>query len=191
MKETMRLLAIATGLVLLATSAVAQEAAGPDQAEHHARKGIWFSLGAGLGSRGISCEFCVGVPREEGFSTSFRVGGVVSPTVTLGAALTGWITKLSEPLGGSYSVFSALMGVVQVYPSRLAGFFVQGGGGYIVDVLDDETVIDSPGLTLGLGYDIRVGRNFSLTPHINYLRTLDGGVYNSDLYQFGVAATWH
>jgi hypothetical protein len=183
----MRSLILPIALLSLAQVAVAQEEA---VTAPPARQGFWFSLGAGLGSRGLSCDFCVGNEREGGFATNFKFGGAVGPNVTLAASLTGWITRHPESRGGRYGVFSSLMGVVQVYPMTDAGLFFQGGGGYIVDVIDDESVIDSPGITLGVGYDLRVGRNFSLTPQVNYLRTIDGNLVSS-LYQFGLAATWH
>lgn len=176
---------------MLAATATAQETVRPDVAEHRARQGFWASVGAGLGSRGLSCEFCMGSQREEGFATNFRIGGTLNRSVNLGASLTAWITKHPASRGGSYGVFTSLMGVAQVYPVSRAGFYFQGGGGYIVDVIDDESVNEGPGITFGIGYDARVGRNLSITPHVNYLRTIDGDQGTSDLYQFGVAVTWH
>jgi hypothetical protein len=183
----MRLLLLAAGLSLFASPISAQEGA----AERQERQGFWVSLGAGMGSRGLSCDFCTGGHRQSGLATSFRVGGTLSPQVTVGANLVGWIKALSPAEGGSYGVFTALMGTLQVYPITRSGFFFQGGGGFIVDVVNSETVVEGPGMILGVGFDIPAGKGFSLTPQINYLRTIGGGNEVTSLYQFGIAATWH
>ena len=45
------------------------------------------------------------------------------------------------------------------------------------------------GLTLGLGYDARVGRNFALTPYLDILNSgYDGGSLNT--VAFGLGFTW-
>ena len=59
----------------------------------------------------------------------------------------------------------------------------------------------APSGSLGAGYDVRVGRNFSLTPFINALATsgvkfkLGGVEVTSDikinLVQLGLGVTWH
>jgi hypothetical protein len=183
----MRLLLLATGFSVIAAAAPAQESPAPGVD----RRGFWFSLGAGLGSRGLSCYDCIGLQREQGLTTTFRLGGTLSSQVTMGVNLVGWIKPLNDPGRGKYGVFSALMGVAQVYPFARYGFFVQGGGGYVVDVVEDDLVLDSPGMQLGIGFDVPAGRGFSFTPQINYLRTIDGGNLVSSLYQFGIAATWH
>lgn len=187
----MRSFFLIVGFSLIAVTASAQQVVAPAAPDMPARAGFWFSLGAGVGSRGLSCDNCIGAERELGFSTTFRVGATVSPQVTLGINLVGWIKPLDDPGRGEYGFFTALMGMAQVYPFRQRGFFVQGGGGYIIDVVDDDLVLDSPGIILGLGYDLRMRKGFSLTPQINYLRTLDGGNLVSNLYQLGIAATWH
>lgn len=185
----MRLL-IAVGFCLIACSASAQEASqqGSDDPERH---GFWFSAGAGIGSRGLSCTECIGSQRERGFSGNLRLGGTVSPQLTFGANIIGWVRTNSEPSGGRHAVFGALMGVAQYYPVKRSGLYVQGGGGYVVDVVDEEAVIHGVGMTVGLGFDVRVGESFSLTPQFNYVRTLDRGAITSSLYQLGVAVSWH
>ena len=57
------------------------------------------------------------------------------------------------------------------------------------------------GLTAGLGYDFRVGRNLSLTPYLNYLRSGKGELevndissgfnVSSNILQVGLGLTWH
>jgi hypothetical protein len=179
-----RLATLLAAFTLLSITAVnAQEAP--------IRQGFWFSLGAGLGSHGVSCDNCIGAVRETGFATSFRVGGTLSPQVTLGADLSGWVKPLNDPGRGEYAFMGALMGEVQLYLKPESGLFILAGGGYVIDVVDDDLVLDTPGIVLGGGYDIRAGRGFSITPYMKYFRTIDGGNLTSSLYQFGLAATWH
>jgi hypothetical protein len=46
------------------------------------------------------------------------------------------------------------------------------------------------GVNMGLGTDIRLGSNFSLTPFANYLYgSFDGGATN--VLQAGLGVTWH
>jgi hypothetical protein len=52
---------------------------------------------------------------------------------------------------------------------------------------DSET---GSGAVLGLGYDVRVGQKFSLTPYLNVMGgSFDGGDLN--VVQFGLGFTWH
>lgn len=177
----MRRILLLLGLTLLCGTAHAQEE----------RQGFWFSVGAGIGNRRLECTACVGSTGETSFATSIRLGGTPGPQVTLGAAITGWIKSDNRSSGKRFALFSALMGIVQVYPIRENGFFLQGGPGYIVDVVDDDLVIDAVGMTVGAGYDIRLKQGFSITPQLNYLRTLDSGALTTSLVQVGLAATWH
>jgi hypothetical protein len=182
----MRPVVLAVGFCFIAGALEAQGSGG----EAAARRGVWLSLGAGLGSHGVGCDDCVGAGREQGLTTSFQLGAALSPRVTLGADLVAWVKPLNEPGRGEYAFFGALMGELQVYPVPRKGLFLLGGGGYIVDVVNDDLVLDTPGIVLGIGYDIRTGRRLSLTPQLKYLRTVDGGNLTSSLYQFGISATW-
>jgi len=187
----MRLFPLALGFSLIGGSLPAQEDAVAGPTDAPVRQGIWGSLGAGFGSHGVSCYDCIGAVREGGFTTSFRLGGTIGPHATLGVDLIAWVKPLDDPGRGEYAFLGALMGELQFYPVARQGFFLLGGGGYIVDVVDDDLVLDSPGIALGIGYDLRTGGGFSLTPQLRYLRTIDGGSLTSSLYQLGIALTWH
>ena len=67
------------------------------------------------------------------------------------------------------------------------------GAGYSVLSVDDgiSTADDSGfGLVGGLGYDLRVGKNLSITPVANYFRgAFDGG--SANVLQLGVGVTSH
>jgi hypothetical protein len=69
------------------------------------------------------------------------------------------------------------------------GLFVKGGAGY--SVLDNSFSSTSGfGMLAGLGYDVRVARNLSITPVANWFRgSFDGGAAN--VLQLGVGVTSH
>lgn len=128
--------------------------------DRHRRDGFWFNLGFGYGSLG--CDGCSG--REGGLSGGLQLGGTVSRKVLLGGATTGW-TK-SE--GAATLTVGTVLALVRFYPSARGGFFLEGGLGLgtihaSVDGFGSESETGG-GALLGLGYDIRVGENVSLTP---------------------------
>ena len=52
---------------------------------------------------------------------------------------------------------------------------------------DNET---GSGAVLGLRYDARVGRNFSLTPYVRFMAgSFDAG--SANVVQYGLGFTWH
>jgi hypothetical protein len=177
----------ATGLsalltALLATTAFAQHA--------QTRQGFWVGGGMGYGSMGLSCESCVDVGREGGLSGYAKLGGSLRQNILLGVELNGW-TK-SE--GGATVTMGNMSAAAYWYPMETQGLFVKGGGGYSVLSVDAGTsgsADDSGfGILAGVGYDVRVGRNLSITPVANWFRGgFDGG--SANVLQFGVGVTSH
>ena len=155
------------------------------------RRGAWFSAGAGIGFRLLSCETCIGSLNESGAAVNLRLGSAIARQWTAGVNVAGWMKKYSEAEGGRFGVFSTLMGVVQFYPLISSDLYLQGGGGFIVDVVDDDLVIDAFGLSLGTGFDIRMSENFSLTPMFSLYRSLGSGNVATRMYHAGIALTWH
>jgi hypothetical protein len=126
----------------------------------HARQGFWLNAGLGYGSLG--CDGCGS--RESGLSGGLQLGGTLSPRWLLGGATTGW----TRSEGGVTLTVGTVLALVRFYPSERGGFFLEGGVGLgtihaSVDGFGSETDTGG-GALLGLGYDIRVGRNVSLTP---------------------------
>jgi hypothetical protein len=127
------------------------------------RSGFWFNGGLGWGSLG--CEDCGS--RETGFSGNLAIGGTVSQQLLLGVGTNGW-TKTVE---GVTLTAGALTGQARYYTSPTGGFYLLAGLG--VSSLD----LSIPGwgnysergaaAVLGLGYDIRVGSNVSISPFWN------------------------
>jgi hypothetical protein len=176
----------ATGLsalltVLLAGTAVAQQA--------QTRQGLWVGGGMGYGSLGLSCESCVDVGRTGGISGYAKVGGTLRSNVLLGLELNGW-TK-SE--AGARVTLGNVSAAAYWYPMATNGLFIKGGAGYSALSADDgsTSATDSGfGILGGVGYDIRAGRNLSITPVANWFRGgFDGG--SANVLQIGLGVTSH
>lgn len=186
----------------LSISLVTLMAAGPLNAQRpNTRQGFWLSLGAGFGSVGTDCQSC-STDRTNGGAGYLRMGGTLSPILQLGGESNGWF----HSAGGVDESLGFASFIANVYPSRTGAFFLKVGiGGMSYRADDGFTVLTAtaPSGSLGAGYDIRVGRNFSLTPYINALGTspvtfkLDGVTVPAgedikiNLLQVGLGVTWH
>lgn len=140
-----------------------------DAENRHTRQGFFFGFGLGGGSAGLECDACgVEFDRQSGLSGTLRLGGSVSQTVQLGVATNGWF-KTENDITYRLGFLSA---IIVVYPSREEGFFFQlglgGMSGVVEDDVDEITTLGGAAM-LGIGYDIRVGSNVSLTPYANAL----------------------
>jgi len=170
-------------LGLLLTALVALPASA--QSNPQTRKGFWISFGFGAGS--LSCDDC-GDDRETGTNVNLRMGGTLSQKLILGGEMNFW-TKTE----GDVSLSTGHIGpVILFYPSANGGFFLKGGLGMASTTIElGQFSIDEQGvgLTLGLGYDARVGKNFALTPYFDILSSsYDGG--NINQVAFGLGFTW-
>ena len=176
----------ATGLsalltVLLASTSFAQQA--------QTRQGFWVGGGMGYGSLGLSCEGCGDVDRTGGLSGYAKLGGTLRSNILLGVEMNGW-TK-SE--AGGRVTMGNLSGAAYWYPMATNGLFIMAGAGYSALSADDgvSSATDSGfGILGGVGYDVRVGRNLSITPVANWFRGgFDGG--SANVLQLGLGVTSH
>ncbi len=170
------------------------------EAQHaQTRQGFGISFGVGGGSAGISCDGC-GSDRDLALSGHLRIGGYVRPTLFVGGETNGW----ANTEDGIEEAAGFLTAVVQWYPQVASGFNLKGGLGFAGAAASDgvdEITTRGLGINVGLGYDWRVARNFSLTPYVNYLRSVGGELKvngfstdvkaNVDVLQFGLGFTWH
>ena len=155
------------------------------QQRRQRREGFWFNGGFGVGAAG--CVGCVG--REVGPSGGLSIGGTITPRLLLGVGTTGWYKQI-DGVNVNGGTFDARL---RFYPSKWSGFFVTGGAGIgsiaVWDAFDSarETGV---GALFGLGWDVRVGRNVSLTPYYNgFAIGVTGGTFVVD--QFGLGLTIH
>ncbi len=86
------------------------------------------------------------------------------------------------------------------YPTPASGLFLRGGLGFADYQEEGSDASTGFGVTLGLGYDIRVGTNFSLTPVANFSWGSVGDVQSGpgtvlgvkeNVFQLGLGFTWH
>jgi hypothetical protein len=158
--------------VLLASSASAQQA--------QTRQGFW--IGGGLGYGSLGCDGCDRVGAPSGY---LKLGGTLRQNILLGVETNGW-TK--SELGARLTMGN-VSGAVYWYPMTTNGMFVKAGAGY--SVLDNSFSSTSGfGLLGGVGYDVRVSRNLSVTPVANWFRgSFDGG--SANVLQIGLGVTSH
>lgn len=157
------------------------------------RKGFWFGFGLGYGS--VGCDDCDG---REGSGTGYlRLGGTVSRKVLIGFEANGW-AKSENDVTVSIGNGSA---VIYFYPSAQGGFHLKGGLGlatveFALDLGGGTFSVDDTGVggLLGLGYDVRIGRNISLVPFANFLGATfsnNGEKTSFNYFQLGLGLSVH
>jgi hypothetical protein len=183
-------------LALLCVTSVVEAQANNKQA----RQGFWIAFGLGAGTYNLSCSGC-SYDSKTDLSGTFRMGGTVNQKILIGGESMGWYhteNNIDQWAG-------ALSGVVLFYPSATGGLFLKGGLG-VSYFTASATGYTSESLTAfeltgGLGYDIRLGRAFSITPYFNGyygfpasytdLGSTVGTSVSQSLLQIGLAASWH
>jgi hypothetical protein len=154
------------GVVWLASAGFASAEHPPE------RHGFWLGIGGGYGSADATCDDCGSGDRQNGAVGYFKLGGTLNESVLLGAEFNVW-TKEQE--GVRVNFYNA-SGTLTLYPVSSAGFFLKGGvGASFVDteVRDGNVRISTDlgsgfGLLGGAGYDVRVARNISITPSVDF-----------------------
>jgi hypothetical protein len=146
-----------------------------------AREGFWFNAGFGFGALG--CDGCDGTLK--GASGGLSLGGTINDKLLLGAGTTGYYKSVD---GNTISA-GTLDARLRFYPVRTSGFFLTGGVG--LGHISFDTVTEyGVGVVLGLGWDIRVRPNLSLTPFWN-----GAGIGTANdtftVGQFGLGITLH
>jgi hypothetical protein len=176
MRRKLSLLALLIGFVALPSTLQAQ----------NARSGFWFNAGLGWGSLG--CQDCT--DRLSGASGNLALGGTLSQKWLLGVGTNGW-TREEDGVRLSAATMTAQ---ARFYPSANGGFYIMGGIGFARIDLDvsgvGSTSEDAGGAVLGAGYDLRIGRNTSITPFWNGAgMSNDNG--DANFGQFGLGITIH
>lgn len=163
------------------------------------RKGFWIGFGLGYGSSNVSCDGCPSTSRESSGSAFIKLGGTMSDKVLLGGEINAW----SKSESGLTADLGNVSFAAYFYPQPKSGFFVKGGVGFATTRLHDGGTAEATGFGFlaGLGYDIRVGTNISITPVANYYIGFDGDLKQSgstletgwkhNVYDFGLGITFH
>jgi Outer membrane protein beta-barrel domain len=173
----------ALALVLfVAATASAQVPASNAGSSLPVREGFWFNAGLGLGSLG--CQDCDG-DRESGLSGGLSLGGTLNDRLLIGVGTTGFAKSVE---GETFTV-GTLDGRVRFYPSHTKGFFLNGGVGLGSMRYAGESEFGL-GVMFGVGWDIRVADNVSLTPFWNGFAMSNSNV-DANVGQLGIGITIH
>jgi hypothetical protein len=148
------------------------------------RRGFWFNVGMGYGSAGAICDGCDA--RANGFSGGLSMGGTVGDGVNLiGIGTTGW----ARSVDGELATFGTFDFRYRTYFTPESNFSMQFGAG--LGSASNAGFYDyGLGWMVGGSYDVRVGRNVSLSPFGNvFMVHLDGATLNN--LQVGIGVTIH
>lgn len=169
------------------------------QGKPHTRGGFGASFGIGGGSVGTSCDNCT-TERFGGAVAYLRLGGHVRPNVLLAGESNAWVNA-DQDVDESLAFVTF---VTHWYPNTNSGLYLRAGIGVSIyeNIVGATTLSSSAGAgTFGIGYDIRVGRNFSLTPFAHAFGTGEGEMmigasptgekFSNNVIQFGLGFTWH
>ena len=114
---------------------------------------------------------------------------VLGAAILIGGELNGWARSENDVTLS----FGTAGPVIYFYPSATGGFYLKGGAGLASLELDIGSFSGNTtgfGVVLGLGFDGRVGRNFSLTPFLDFVGgDFDDG--NINTVHLGLGFTFH
>ena len=163
------------------------------QAFSQPHKGFWIGFGFGGG-----VNLSKGLDNERLTSGSFyvRLGGTPNQRLLLGFEAIGWAKERDNViLSRGNATFTALW-----YPRRNGGMFLKGGIGSAAVNRDVQiggehhsATKGGFGSTLGVGADLKIGRNLYLTPNLDWLlQIFDSETAKSNhLFLFTLGLTWH
>jgi hypothetical protein len=188
-------LALPAGIMRISTKAAvlllaALSLAVPLRAQSSDDAGLSLGAGVGAGWVRVSCDICQ-TSRDLGPSAFLRVATAIKPGLRVAGEVTAWTHEaedLRENLG-------AAMAVLYVQPHDGALYF-KTGLGYVGYRAGDNIALNSAGMQLGAGYELRIG-GLALSNYLNLIGSSFGSLKNEDttiaddvrttLLQFGVA----
>jgi len=150
----------------------------PSTATAQERKGFWASFGLGQGSVGVSAETAAGRPfqdgRDGGGVVELDLGWALSQQLLVGLEVKAMFAKL--PGNVATLDVSNVSAALTYYPRPASNFFIRGGvGGSFLDLTFDASEANLAveagkgiGFSAGAGYDVYLGRGFSLTPAVGF-----------------------
>jgi len=178
----------AASLSLVSCLASASAASAGHPRERH---GFWIRFGGGVGSAQSLCDDCSS-DRETAAVGHVSLGGTINQHLLFGADTNLWSKRQD---GVRFNFYNALA-TLTVYPQASSGFFLKAGAGLsFADVRENSTTITLDisthlGLLAGAGYDVRVGREISITPAVSFWYGRQGDVILLGETVFGVFDNW-
>ena len=171
--------------------------------------GFNFAFGIGRGSMSLKCKGCETTPQAD-ISGQVRVGYTVKENLYAGVELLGFQKAQIVNLETVQASFAFGGGVLLWYPRRYGDAFFKFGAGmshssgtFNAGTAQQPTALElnSPTFLGGVGFDIRMGRTFSLTPYIDYFYVVGSDAtlgantapvtVNSSVLNIGLALTLH
>jgi hypothetical protein len=169
-----------------AVAAVSLLAVSTAAAQHpQTRKGFWIGFGFGYGSYG-----CTGCSSTGSVSGYLKLGGTLNKHWLLGGETDGW-TKSESGVTFTAGNVSA---TAYYYPQPASGFFARAGVGFSEARASSGGVSASnsgPGATAGVGYDMRIAANTSITPVANFIWGHIASGESQHILQLAVGITFH
>jgi hypothetical protein len=150
------------------------------------REGFMFNAGLGFGS--VGCEDCDGY-RWGGLSGGMMAGWAVTPKVMVGFGTSGF-TADADGTPVQMGTFDGRFRFYFKETGPAAGLHVNLGAGVGHVKLSDFDREFGFGLMFGAGWDIRVGKNVSLTPFWNGF-AMSNSVIDGNVGQIGIGVTIH
>jgi hypothetical protein len=133
--------------------------------------GLWLGGGLGGGSTDND-EGSLTSGDDSGPAGYFRLGGSVSQHILLGGEFIG----MTFDRDGTDVSFANATFTLIYDPALPGGFFAKGGIGFAsvttsLDIGGGTFTTDDEGfgVTIGAGYDVRIGGNLYLTPNVDFL----------------------
>ena len=146
----------------------------------NAHKGFWLSFGGGGGW----------MEGERSASSYFRMGGTPNSQVHFGAQVLHWWQD-DEIQNSSVTAIFALYPFYRRSgpPGRFSEWFLKTGFGIAVahNHWQDQTGV---GLNLGTGIDLRLNRNFFVTPNLDFLVDFFNESTDTSIL-FTLGLSWH
>jgi opacity protein-like surface antigen len=162
---------------MLVTSGEAQRRRGlVDVTPAHQRRGFWLEGGLGWGREAYRFDDQHAWSESLSKPTlSISLGGTPSPTLRLGAQITGWWNRYQDDDGFNITeTLTSVLAVGRVYPMRSLGLYLKAGAGVGVSGADVEGGVGTTetgfAYTLGAGYEIKLSRTLYLTPAVDWTR---------------------
>lgn len=172
-------------IVLLLAGAAAANAQPVTTAPH---SGFWLSGGIGVGTSDTD------VGDDAGPAGYLRLGGTLSEHFLLGGEVIGF----GRDAGSADISQGNATAVLLYYPSSPGGLFAKAGVGFAsvsvsqsvgggIFTADDQGF----GLTLGGGFDLRLGRNLFLTPNVDVLLQSFDDFADASVFLFTLGIGFH
>src|SRR6266480_3700708 len=123
---------------------------------------------------------------ESAPSGYLKLGGTLSPNLLIGGETNGWTKSVS---GTTLTAGNASL-ALYYYPQATGGFFLRGGVG-VAELSGGGSSETGFGLVTGVGYDVRVARNTSITPVANFNWGAPESGVKQHVFQIALGITFH